>query len=279
MVLCSLAFAGPTVQSLQMPAWLERGNAAVALTPGTEIQSGNLLKSGDGGRILLRLQDGSELHLGSKTQVSIWIVETEQPVTEEQGSEHQKIEELGIFVTGGVIRLENHGGETPAPRAVSAQVGEISFIVRSGEAYAATQPSAVVCAISGQTLIKAKGKLLSMQEPYSCFRSNQLSTTEVELTAELARQVAFNPGGGTRAQQDKNWRLVLASPHRLQEAEALKRKLNIDGYACDIEPVKVKGKQHYRVAIGGLVSSAEAQGLKKKLSQQFPTLSPWIAPD
>jgi SPOR domain len=274
-LICGWACAAPQIESLQPPAWLIRGGVTSALELGLEIQRGDVLQSGTDGRVLVRLRNGARLHMAGQTRVGIWVIEVKQEATEGETAKIEKLEELGILVATGTIRLENPDSETTAARAISAQAAEISFIVRNGDVYASVQTTATLCSLAGQTLLKVKGKLLSIQEPNSCYRENRVTADDVGLSKRLAQQVALKLGGGTTAMNRGGRKLVLGSPNAVQEAEDLRKQLNIKGYAATIEPIKIKGKQHYRVVVGSLLDAAEAQGLADRITLDFPTLHPW----
>src|SRR5437763_17127822 len=63
------------VEAVQYPAWLERGGAAVPLTPGTRLQSNDKLRTGANARVQLQLGEGSAVKLGENAQFVIGKVE------------------------------------------------------------------------------------------------------------------------------------------------------------------------------------------------------------
>ena len=68
---------------------------------------------------------------------------------------------------------------------------------------------------------------------------------------------------------------MLASPSDIHEAQELAKLLKSKGYATEVEPIKIKGKQHYRVLIPGLLDAAEVQGLANRITIDFPSMHPW----
>ena len=51
--------AGVRVEAMQMPAWVTRADVKQVLKPGTELNSGDLITTGAGARMLLRMGEGS----------------------------------------------------------------------------------------------------------------------------------------------------------------------------------------------------------------------------
>lgn len=50
-----VACAAARVEAMQMPAWLERGGARMAVLPGLEVAADDILVTGKDGRLLIRL--------------------------------------------------------------------------------------------------------------------------------------------------------------------------------------------------------------------------------
>src|SRR5258706_258300 len=70
----ALAHAEPAVvESVQYPAWLERGGNAVPLAPGTQLQAQDRLRTGTDARVQLRLGEGSTVKLGENAR---FVIET-----------------------------------------------------------------------------------------------------------------------------------------------------------------------------------------------------------
>src|SRR5271154_778491 len=65
-----------TVEAVQYPAWLERGGAAVPLTPGIALQSDDKLRTGGNARVQVRMGEGSTVKLGENAQFVIEKVES-----------------------------------------------------------------------------------------------------------------------------------------------------------------------------------------------------------
>jgi hypothetical protein len=62
---------GTVVEAVQYPAWLDRGGAAVPLTPGTELRPSDQLRTGTNARVQLQLAEGSTVKLGENAEFVI----------------------------------------------------------------------------------------------------------------------------------------------------------------------------------------------------------------
>src|SRR5687768_13455133 len=65
----AVARAQAIVESVQYPAWLERGGSAAPLVPGTALQARDAIVTGAEARVALRLAEGSVVRLGEKSRV------------------------------------------------------------------------------------------------------------------------------------------------------------------------------------------------------------------
>jgi len=63
------------IESLQLPAWLDRGGLTVPASPGIELYSGDTLRTGRGARLLIGLSEGSVVRLGENATFEVAKVE------------------------------------------------------------------------------------------------------------------------------------------------------------------------------------------------------------
>ncbi|HEX5636685.1 MAG TPA: hypothetical protein VFY78_06330, partial [Gammaproteobacteria bacterium] len=62
---------GARVEAMQMPAWFERAGVKQALKPGIELNSGDVITTGAGARMLLRLDEGSLVKMGEHASLDL----------------------------------------------------------------------------------------------------------------------------------------------------------------------------------------------------------------
>jgi hypothetical protein len=64
LLFASVAQAATTVAAVNMPAWIERAGHARPLIPGIDLQSADIIRTGAGARVLIKLPEGSQIKLG-----------------------------------------------------------------------------------------------------------------------------------------------------------------------------------------------------------------------
>src|SRR5262245_45350579 len=60
-----------SVEGLQMPAWLKRGENRMPLTLGATLENGDVIETGSAARALLRLAEGSNVKLGASATLEL----------------------------------------------------------------------------------------------------------------------------------------------------------------------------------------------------------------
>ena len=71
------------VNSMNYPAWLIRDHQTLPLQPGAELRGEDLVRTGNGGRVLLQMADGSAVKLGESAR---FVVETAAMRDDQGGS-------------------------------------------------------------------------------------------------------------------------------------------------------------------------------------------------
>ena len=71
LVSACVAHASVRVESMQMPAWLERQGDIQPLNPGVALRDGDILRTGEQSRVVLRLEEGSQVKLGEKARFTV----------------------------------------------------------------------------------------------------------------------------------------------------------------------------------------------------------------
>lgn len=67
----AFAESGGIVEAIQMPAWYDRDGKTYPLKPGIKLYSGDVIRTGENSRALLRMEEGSTVKLGADARLNI----------------------------------------------------------------------------------------------------------------------------------------------------------------------------------------------------------------
>ena len=256
------AAAAPRVEALQMPAWLERGGKAEPLAAGAELRSGDLVRTGPGGRVAVTDPGAAVLLVGADTEVQLWLPDRE-PVP---GVDRRFT--LLADVKRGAVRFSAPGPGVRPSGGLLVQTRGLSAGLAGGEAALRAAPPGA-CLVDGQLLVQQGTRVMTLDEGGQCVGGGGEWIGAVDLTA----------GGGTVGGGAERWTVNVASPQSRAEADALAAGLRRDGYGVEVLPVLVKGRQHYRVRFTGVAGRAEAAALAQRIPPRHTRGKPWIAPE
>jgi hypothetical protein len=278
LVICLLAspvFASLRVETLQMPAWLERQGVSEPLTPGAGLLAGDVLRTGDDARIVLRLEEGSQVKLGENARFAIREVAVED---DQWGSFH------GLFeVLSGAFRFTTGALGAQRRRDVNIRVGATTAGIRGTDIWGrATPQQDLVCLIEGKIDISRAGERVQMDLPLSVFvaprdgEPQPISSVDPEQLAEWAQETEPQEGSGT-LRLDGQWTLQLVALRSTQGAQNFVTRLRDAGYAAGVSAADVNGESWQRVVIVGFVSEADARAAGIALSNRFNLPLGWVS--
>ncbi len=262
-----LALPQAVVDTVQMPAWLDRGGATRPLVPGTELQNGDKLRTGAAGRAYLRLADGSMVKLGQAAHLGFYS-RSLRPERHFKGA-LDVLSGAFRFTTGAVQRL---GGQ----RELDIRVGAVTAGIRGTDLWGKSDAERdLVCLIEGHIALKHAGSALEMDEALSYFAAPKrgaagaLARVDAQQLARWARETEVLPGDGA-SQRGGMWQVLLGVSEEEGQALALYDRARDAGYGAQIHPRAVAGgKWRYEVIVAQLRSELEAEALAKRLGAEL----------
>jgi cell division septation protein DedD len=267
--MAGLAMAqGAVVEAVQYPAWLERGGAAVPVTPGTQLQSRDQLRTGNNARIQLKMAEGSTVKLGENVKFTI-----------------DRADDRGIFraalsVLTGAFRFTTDALRKSRKRDVSIKVNNATVGIRGTDLWGkVTEQRDFVVLIEGRISVTSEGHpATTLDKPLDAYQRPRdagpsvTSITQAQLD-ELAKETELSPDGAT-ARQGGDWRVTAAAFPSRDDALTMNRRVRASGYPSEV----VAREGAYLVQIGGLADEAAARGLMANL-RSIPGISmPVIQP-
>lgn len=133
LLLANAAWAVPdlVVDSVRMPAWVERGAQHQPLAVGMELRSGDVLVTGAGSRALLKAADGSDVRLGANVRCALSDV----------GQQHdaQPQFDATLAVQQGALRLSTAQRGKLRARTITLKVAGVAATTNGGDIWARSE--------------------------------------------------------------------------------------------------------------------------------------------
>ena len=271
-VAASIALAAPAavVESVQMPAWIERAGKQMPAGPGTELISTDTLRTGAGARLYIKLAEGSIVKLGENASLQML------DLVPERGG----LFRATLNVIAGAFRFTTEAVAKPRPRDFKLRISTVTAGIRGTDLWGrSVKDNEIVCLIEGAIEVGAENeKPVRMDQPRQFYQRDKgktqpLSVITQEKLAELARETEIETGKGA-ARRGGKWKVTLADSQSKQAASALLEKLHAAGYAAE---TRAQGNRAYVVRIAQLPSKAEAEALAARLRGQHGVSDPKVS--
>ena len=280
-VFAQLAHAAPlaTVETLQPPAWLERGGQRTALIAGLTLEDGDRLITGAGARVQLGLHEHSIVKLGENVQLELPRLELKPDQDDDVG-----LFGATIKVVKGAFRFTTRELGKLRRREVEVSIGStITAGIRGTDLWGKSdEDQALVCLLDGQIEVRGPEQNPQMLErPGSFYVVPRAGEAQPVSEAPAARIETWVPQTELRPEDATftatgNYLVGLESSTDADAAQAAVQRFAELGYATEIVRARVGGKLWYRVVISGLATQAEAQRFAARARQALGLHSPWV---
>lgn len=258
----ALAVSPGVVEAVQVPAWRVRDDRIEPLQPGMDLRHGDQLRTGAGGRVYVKLAEGSRVKLGAGARFDFYS-RSRRPERNFRGA---------LDVLEGAFRYTTAQAAKLRRRELSVRVGTATIGIRGTDVWGRTTPEEdLVILIEGRVEVATPGReALVLDRPLTRFRADRSSGPEAPAPVdrdELARRAAetdLDPANGALLGRG---RFSLRFGAALAEAEALALhdRLRDAGYPVRLRPVRKGGAWEFEVLLRGYPSRAAAQRAARKL--------------
>lgn len=254
-----------TVESVLPPAWVERANGRrEPLSIGMALANGEKVHTGDGGRAMLRLSEGSAVKLGDSGQLIVSdLIEKKDGKGGVVNASLNVIRGAFRFTTGLL-------GSSKAQRNVNIRVNAVTAGIRGTDVWGKSeQERDVVCLLEGRVAVTHGTSQFTMQEPMSFYiaprtgkaappsRVTAQQVREWSAETEIDARTGALRRGGTSV-------VVAASSTDERTANAQRDKLRDSGFPAEV----ARGADgRYEVRIGALADMVEAGMLADRLQK------------
>lgn len=254
------------VSTVQMPAWLERGGATVPLSPGAVLRAGDVVLTGPGGRLQVRLAEGSTVKLGESGRLAFSDLRVTRGPSTVLAGLFEVARGAFRFTTSAVQRARSQ-------RDLQVRISTVTAGVRGTDLWGrGTDEREIVCLIEGRiTVTRAGEPPIEMTEPLSFYIAPvgapalPVAPVDPQQLAQWAQETEPVEGAGS-AVPGGRWRVSVLRGGDPDEALKSFDALRRDGFDARIRTGRGAQGTTYDVGIGGLSSQAEARGLAGRLA-------------
>lgn len=252
------------VEGVQMPAWVERDGVRSPILPGMLLRPGDVIHTGAGSRLMVRMSERSLVKLGENGQLRF----TELSVTKE-------IFKAALGILEGAFRFTTDLAVKNRRREVSIMVANVTAGLRGTDLWGRShEDMQVVCLIEGAIEVGAPGEqAVRMDQPRQFYRrvagrTQPIGFVDPAQLATWSQQTEFQPGRAA-LRSGGRFQAMLARAANQADALAVYDELRAAGYPAEILPRREGETLTYLVRIRQLPSRAEAQALEKELRAKF----------
>jgi hypothetical protein len=267
--------SGGFVEAMQMPAWYQQNGETHPLKPGVKLYSSDVVRTGDGARILLRLEEGSFIKLGENGNLELNTINKPEQAT-------------GIFdglleVSKGAFRFTTSKISKLRKRDIKVKIGVVTVGIRGTDIWGkSSDEKDILCLIEGKITAQREGEAAFPMEDALSFYivpknkpALPVSPVPEAKLAKWAAQTDTQAGQGVLTTSGQ-WAVNLMSLTNEASADTLQQQLNTDGYAAELRETQVNGIDFSRVRIEGFESREDANSFAESIDGQYGIEKPWI---
>jgi hypothetical protein len=261
-----------SVDSVQMPAWVERNGRRSPLLPGMELRAGDQIFTGAGSRAIVRLAEGSTVKLGENGTLRFT-----------QMDRSQEIFKAALGVLQGAFRFTTELIGQKKRREVDIRVAQVTAGIRGTDLWGrGRKDNEVVCLIEGEIQVGAEGEApQTLNQPLQFYRrvdakTQPIGLIDVQQLGQWARETEIEDGKGA-LRAGGRFAVLLASAPDQRAALGIYDELRNAGYPAEILPRKEGEQVVYILRIRQLPTRAEAQALANQLKGKFGITEPKVA--
>jgi hypothetical protein len=258
------------VEAVQAPAWLERGGERRPLLPGQSLGNRDKVFTGDGGRLLLQLPEGSAVKLGENAQMNLNAL----------GRRDGGVYTAALDVLQGAFRFTTDiFRKTLQHRAINIRAATLTAGVRGTDLWGKSDAEKdLICLLEGRIVVThPQGEAVELAQPLAFAAAPHgqapapVSQADPEQVQRWAEETEIQPGHGVLRQGGK-WSVVL--PPVATQAEALERYDQVRGAGF---PARIRVKADgggeegyvYGLRVSGFADRAEAMAGSRRLAAEL----------
>jgi hypothetical protein len=257
-----------TVESVLSPAWVERANGRRdPLAAGMVLNSKEKVHTGDGGRALLRLAEGSAVKIGESALVALDDLAQKDSAKGDIVSASLEVVRGAFRFTTGLLAKSN------AQRDVRVKVNVITAGIRGTDVWGKAEGERdIVCLLDGRITVSHGAAQFEMTEPNSFYIAPRKGTAKppssvsVQQVRDWSAETEINPReGASRSGGPLSVTAAFSSDERA--AAAQRDKLRESGFPAMLTRIGEGAGARYEVRIESLPDKADADALAERLTR------------
>ena len=270
----ALGSPAATVEAVRPPAWVEDQGNWVPVPVGFELNAGHRMRSGPGGRILLRLAEGSELRLGA--EASFMLIQFDPPASRDGHF-------TGLLeLARGALRFTTTLLSGRHRRNLGIRVATVNAGISGTDVWAKAAPDQdIVCLIEGRiTVSRADDQPEILDEPLSFYVAPKdappkpVGAVTPEQLEKWIAQVDLEVGTGIIT--DGSWTVALDSFRTKKAADRGLQSAHAAGIPARVVLVTVDDEPWRRLVVPGFESRTEAMGFARRVEDLLGVVGAWV---
>lgn len=254
-----------------LPAQYERGGSAANLLPKQQLESGDVVRTGDNGRIMLSFAALSTLTLGGDAEL---LLHSADPPSRGRGAL------LRLKLSRGALRVEARPKPNLPPQDIRLNVGRLKLRIYGSEVWTeVSERGETVCLLSGAIEIIGPIGDERLDLPNECLVvSNENRRMVLKPGDALSRKLARTAFGAEQNRPRQNgWTLVVSSLAEEATAQAQADSLRTRGLPAEVRIYDVEGSRIYRVVVGAFATRELAESYSAQVAQSHGVRDAWLA--
>lgn len=278
-ILSPSVFADVSVDSVNFPVWVERGERRMPVAPGDRLLAGDVIQTGKRGRVWLSVEEGSVIKLGQDTRFAI-------ERTGFREDDNETLYDAAFNVLKGAFRFTSgfFNALRPAKHRVDFQVGAVTAGVRGTDIWGrSADDEDFVALLEGRIEVSSAGDPpTSMDTPLTLYRkasgqaADPVAPVDVAVVASLAPETELNADVGI-ANRSGRYNLVLQSLQDESNVAGGLERFRSAGYPVVAREVEIEDSRYTRIQLEGLADREAAANLRRTLNESISVEDAWIS--
>lgn len=265
------------VNSMNYPAWVIRNHQTIALTPGYQLRADDLIRTGNSGRVLLQLADGSAIKLGESAR---FLIESAGII----GIQSESFLDSTFQVLRGAFRFtSSFFGSVSTGHRLNVKIGAITAGVRGTDIWGrSNQEQDLVALIEGSITVDTdREPTVNLQQALSFYVKARgeapLPVDQVD-PDQLKRWVNETELDGALgiAAEHGEWSLVLVSLTDMKNTDIALKEFHQKGFPVRRKSVIRDGKTLHRLLLPGFVSIHDAVRARTQIADFLGINDAWV---